>query len=197
MNLNQPIETTTGRAQGFQPVLLGLLMAGMLIATPTSAGAQTLESPLGGFAQDNKSPIDIEADELEIRQKQNIAIFSGKVNVVRGKFRLQSARLVVKYSTTGKAGAGKTGAGKREISKLNATGGVVVTSETQSATGDWATMDMKKNTIVMGDNVVISQGDNVIRGSKVLVDLNTGYSRIISSNKTGGRVRAIFKPKKK
>jgi len=190
--LNQVIETTTGQTQVFQPVLLGLFMAVMLIAAPMPATAQTLESPLGGFAKDNKSPIDIEADELEIRQKQNIAIFSGKVNVVRGKFRLQSARLVVKYRTTGKAGAGK-----REISKLNATGGVVVTSETQSATGDWATMDMKKNTIVMGDTVVISQGDNVIRGSKVLVDLNTGYSRIISSNKTGGRVRAIFKPKKK
>ncbi len=192
MNLNQPVAIIAGQTQGFQPVLVGLLMAGILVATPMAAGAQTLDSPLGGFAQDNKSPIDIEADELEIRQKQNIAIFSGKVNVVRGKFRLQSGRLVVKYRTTGKAGAGK-----REISKLSATGGVVVTSETQSATGDWATMDMKKNTIVMGDNVVISQGDNVIRGSKVLVDLNTGYSRIISSNKTGGRVRAIFKPKKK
>ncbi len=191
--LNQSVETTAGQAQ----VLLGLFMAVMLIAAPMSATAQTLESPLGGFAKDNNSPINIEADELEIRQKQNVAIFKGKVSVVRGKFRLQSARLVVKYRTIGKAEAGKAGGGKREISKLDATGGVVVTSDTQSATGDWATMDMKKNTIVMGDNVVISQGQNVIRGSKVLVDLNTGYSRIISSNKTGGRVRAIFKPKKK
>jgi len=149
-------------------------------------------SPLGGFAKDNKAPIDIEADELEIRQKENIAIFSGKVNVVRGKFRLQSSKLVVRYTAADKAKNSK-----REIEKLNATGGVIVTSDTQSATGDWATMDLKTNIIIMGDNVVITQGDNVIRGSKVMVDLNTGYSRILSDKKKGGRIRAIFKSKKK
>ena len=174
----------------FAALLLAVTGASTFVAVPVFA--QTLNTPLGGFAKNNKEPIDIEADQLEIRQKQNIAIFSGKVNVKQGKFTLQSARLVVKYQSTGKAGEGK-----REISKLDATGGVIVTSDTQSATGDWASMDMKKNTIVMGDNVVISQGSNVIRGSKVLVDLNTGYSRIISGNKTGGRVKAIFKPKKK
>ena len=171
---------------------LAVFMAGFITSAQQPAGAQSVSTPLGGFAKDNKEPIDIEADELEIKQKENIAIFSGKVNVIQGKFRLQTSKLVVKYLEAGKAGNSK-----RQISKLLATGGVIVTSETQSATGDWARMDMKKNTIVMGDNVVISQGENVIRGSKVLVDLNTGHSRILSSPKQGGRVRAIFKQKKK
>ncbi len=163
-----------------------------IFLAPASPGAQNLNSPLGGFSKDNKAPIDIEADELEIKQKENLAIFSGNVKVVQGKLTLKAAKLVVKYTNTGK----KKGE-EREISKLNATGGVIVTSDTQSATSDWATMDVKKNTIIMGDNVVISQDGNIIRGNKVLVDLNSGYSRIISSNKTGGRVRAVFKPKKK
>jgi len=169
---------------------------------PVSPGAQNLNTPLGGFSKDNKAPINIEADELEIKQKENIAIFSGKVKVVQGKLTLKAARLVVKYTNPdkkkdgGNTGKKKKGE-KREISKLNATGGVIVTSDTQTATSDWATMDVRKNTIIMGDNVVISQDGNVIRGNKVLVDLNSGYSRIISSSKTGGRVRAIFTPKKK
>jgi len=196
MKINR-IEALPGLKSADQrPLLLSALVAvfltGAIVATPVPAVAQTLNSPLGGLTKDNNEPIDIEADQLEIKQKENLAIFSGKVNVVKGKFRLQSARLVVKYQQTGKEGEGK-----REISQLDATGGVIVTSETQSATGDWASMDMKKNIIIMGDNVVISQGNNVIRGSKVLVDLNTGYSRIISSNNTSGRVRAIFTPKKK
>jgi len=172
--------------------VIGLIVAGVLSLAPIPAGTQTLDTPLGGFAKDNNEPIDIEADELEIRQKENLAIFTGNVDVVQGKVRLQSARLVVTYYDV------KTGGqSKREISQLDATGGVIVTSETQSATGDWASMDVKKNLIVMGDNVVISQDGNVISGSKVLVDLNTGYSRIISDENSGSRVRAIFKPKKK
>jgi len=187
-----PVKKTENSMPGLRFILAGLLISGILTALPISANAQTVNTPLGNFAKGNKAPVNIEADELEIKQKQNTAIFSGNVNVVRGKIQLKSARLMVKYHNVGKAGKNK-----REISKLKATGGVIVTSDTQSATGDWAVMDMKKNTIIMGDNVVISQGGNVIRGNKVLVDLNTGYSRIISNKKSGGRVRAIFKPKKK
>jgi len=171
---------------------LCIFFAGAVFLAPVSPNAQNLNTPLGGFSKDNNAPIDIQADELEIKQNENVAIFSGKVNVVQGNLTLKAARLVVEYLSTGKKNEEK-----REISKLNATGGVIVTNDTQSVTGDWATMDVKKNTIIMGDNVVITQDGNVIRGNKVLVDLNSGYSRIISSSKTGGRVRAIFKPKKK
>ena len=181
---------------------IGTVFLVPVFLAPVSSGAQNLNTPLGGFSKNNNAPINIEADELEIKQNENVAIFSGKVKVVQGKLTLKTARLVVEYTDTGKKEKGKPGTqkkkgGKREISKLNATGGVIVTSNTQTATGDWATMDVKKNTIIMGDNVVISQDGNVIRGNKVLVDLNSGYSRIISSSKTGGRVRAIFTPKKK
>ncbi len=184
-------ENTKTRMQIFQ-FALPLFIVATIFLIPVSTSAQSLNTPLGGFSKNNKAPINIEADELEIKQKENIAIFSGKVVVIQGKLRLKSAKLVVKYLDSGKKKDGK-----REISKLNATGGVIVTSDTQKATGDWATMDVKKNIVIMGDNVVISQGNNIIRGSKVLVDLNTGYSRILSANKTSGRVRAIFKPKKK
>ncbi len=192
--------------QIFQSVVrmffVGTILLAPVFLAPASSSAQNLNTPLGGFSKDNNAPIDIEADELEIKQDQNVAIFSGKVKVVQGKLTLEAARLVVKYTDTGKKKKRKPVTKKkqdekREISKLNATGGVIVTSDTQSATSDWAAMDVKKNTIIMGDNVVISQDGNVIRGNKVLVDLNTGYSRIISSSKTGGRVRAIFTPKKK
>ena len=156
---------------------------------PLNAIAQT---PLGGFSKDNKEPIDIQSDELEIRQAENIAIFTGRVVVVQGDLEVKSGKLIVKYHMVGK-GENR----KREIKRLDATGGVIVTNVNQSATGDWATMDALKNVIVMGDKVVITQEGNIIRGSKVLVDLNTGYSRIISGPKDGGRVRAIFKSKKK
>lgn len=169
---------------------LGIFVAGTWeIFVPVQVNAQTLNSPLGGFSGNKKDPIDIESDELEIRQSENIAIFTGRVVVIQGTMELRSAKLVVSYHM-----AGKEGQRKREIRRLEATGGVVVTNVKQSATGDWATMDTLKNVIVMGDEVVLTQDGNVIRGHKVLIDLKTGYSRIISGS---GRVRALFKSKKK
>lgn len=194
MKLNQLTHNASAVARSLRFLITfsGLFIAGAMTIAPIPATAQSVNSPLGGFTKGNKGPIDIQADELVIKQKENIAIFSGKVNVTQGKFTLKSSRLVVKYLD-----AGKDGKGKREISQLDATGGVIVTSDNQSATGDWATMDVKKNIIIMGDNVVLSQEGSVIHGSKVLVDLNTGYSQILSGKKNGGRVRAVFEPKKK
>lgn len=162
------------------------------MATPVTVLAQTANTPFAGLRKKNNAPINIEADELEIQQNENIAIFTGKVTVIQGEFKLQSAKLVVTYQDVKKAGKSK-----REISKLNATGGVIVTSKTQTATGNWARMDVQKNIIIMGDEVVLTEGNNVIKGSRIWVDLNTGYSRVLSDKKKGTRVRAIFQPKKK
>jgi lipopolysaccharide export system protein LptA len=47
-------------------------------------------------------------------------------------------------------------------------------------------------------NVVVSQGQNVIHGERVVVDTVTGNARVESSNQGGGttpsRVRALIQP---
>jgi lipopolysaccharide export system protein LptA len=77
----------------------------------------------------------------------------------------------------------------------------VLSKDDQSADGDWAQYDVASRKIVMGDKVVLRQGKNVIRGTKLYIDLNSGKSRIVGaaeagSSKTGatGRVKALFTP---
>ena len=41
-----------------------------------------------------------------------------------------------------------------------------------------ATFDMGTNMVTMSGNVVLTQGQNVLRGQRLVVDMSTGFSRI-------------------
>jgi hypothetical protein len=51
----------------------------------------------------------------------------------------------------------------------------------------------------VGGNVVLTQGKNVLKGDRLVIDLKTGESRFEhTGNATaGGRIRALFMPKEK
>jgi lipopolysaccharide export system protein LptA len=94
----------------------------------------------------------------------------------------------------GNGGAMKTAtpgpAGQQQISKLEAKGGVIVTQKDQTATGDAGLFDMRTNTVTLSGNVVVSQGQNVLRGDRLVVDLTSGVSRVESSKQ--GPVRMLI-----
>ena len=75
--------------------------------------------------------------------------------------------------------------GSSQISRLEAKGGVIVTQKDQTATGDTGLFDMRANTVTLLGNVVVSQGSNVMRGERLVVDLTTGVSRVDAGQSTG------------
>ncbi|WP_423869840.1 LptA/OstA family protein [Bradyrhizobium sp.] len=83
--------------------------------------------------------------------------------------------------------------GASSIKRLEAKGNVVVTQKDQVVTGDTAVFDTKTNLITMlgggGSGVVLTQGKNVLRGDRLLVDMTTGVSRVESES---GRVQGLF-----
>ena len=81
--------------------------------------------------------------------------------------------------------------GSSQISRLEARGGVTVTQKDQTATGDTGLFDMKSNTVTLTGNVVVSQGRNVLRGERLVVDLTTGVSRV-EAGKSNGPVRMLI-----
>src|SRR5690606_12069007 len=66
----------------------------------------------------------------------------------------------------------------QRIRRLEALGGVVITSKDQKATGDTGVFDMRTNTATITGNVIITQGPNIMRADKLIVDLKTGFSRM-------------------
>ena len=51
--------------------------------------------------------------------------------------------------------------------------------------------------VTVGGNVVLTQGENVLKGDRLVIDLKTGESRFENSGNdaAGGRIRALFMPK--
>ena len=162
------------------------------VAQPNSGSNAGSNAPnaLQGFQQNRGQPVQIEASRLEVRDKDKMATFSGNVKVVQGDTTMRCKTLVVFYEQQNKDGqqalaaaqtmpAAKPGpGGSSQISKLEASGGVTVVQKDQTATGDRALFDMKSNTVTLLGNVLVSQGPNVMRGEKLVVDLTTGVSRV-------------------
>jgi lipopolysaccharide export system protein LptA len=171
-------------------------VAALLVIAPVFAHAQNTGVPnaLQGFSQNKDQPVHIEAATLEVRDKDKTATFSGNVVVRQGDTTLRSKTLVVFYDQDDAAKGGMKAAqpgpgGKQSIRRLEARGGVTVIQKEQTATGQTGIFDMKSNTITMTGGVVISQGQNVLRGERLVVDVATGHARV-----EGGRVQGMFSP---
>ena len=169
--------------------LAAMLVLGMLGA---AAAENQVQGALQG--QNNGQPVHIEAMTLEIRDKDKTATFSGNVKVVQGDTTMRCRTLVVFYGPEEGAGATKAAAAPTStesqaapampqggsIRRAEARGDVTVVSKDQNASGDLGVYDMKKKTITLTGNVVISQGKNVVRGERVVVNTVTGDARVES-----------------
>jgi lipopolysaccharide export system protein LptA len=170
---------------------------------PSNAVPQNQGPPnaLQGFSQNRDQPVRIQSDSLVVRDKDKVATFTGNVHVIQGDTEMNSKALVVFYVDTSKPGpvpattmksappgaAPGSGDQQQQIKRIEATGGVLVTQKEQKAAGDSGTFDMQSNTVTLSGNVVVTHGKDVVRGQRLVVDLNTGVSRI-----DGGRVDALF-----
>jgi lipopolysaccharide export system protein LptA len=83
-----------------------------------------------------------------------------------------------------------------DIRRIEARGGVTVVSKDQNSSGDFGVYDLKKKTITLTGNVVVSQGKNVLHGDRVVVDTTTGNAHFESGATSQNRVRALILPNK-
>src|ERR1700723_1160520 len=195
-------------AHGARTVAFALALLGCGEAVAQSS-AQGVPNAMQGFSQNRDQPIQIEAASLEMRDKKKEATFSGNVKVVQGDTTMTSKILVVFYESAtapAAAPAGNTKAaakaapapiqsatpgpgGSSQIRRLEAKGNVVVTQKDQVVTGENAVFDTKTNLVTMVGGVILTQGKNVLRGDRLLVDMTTGVSRVESDN---GKVQGLF-----
>ncbi|MEQ8349334.1 MAG: lipopolysaccharide transport periplasmic protein LptA [Sneathiellaceae bacterium] len=163
----------------------------LLLAVAAPAAAQ-----LGTGNHDSSQPIEVISDALEVQQAKNLAIFTGNVDAIQGDMRLRADRLTVHYRNNEQAEAQAEAAGAAAggaITKIVAEGQVFVSSPKETGQGDTGVYDVEAQTVVLeGKEVVLTQGDNVIRGTRAVMDLATGRS--VVQTKPGGRVRGLFVP---
>jgi len=195
--------------------LAGTAACALALLAAGEAGAQSavqgVPNAMQGFSQNRDQPIQIEAASLEMRDKKKEATFAGNVKVIQGDTTMTSKSLVVFYDSNStpapapaanakgaNAKAAKSApmqaaspgpGGSSSIRRLEAKGNVVVTQKDQVVTGETAVFDTRANMITMLGGIVLTQGKNVLRGDRLMVDMATGVSRVESDS---GRVQGLF-----
>ena len=167
------------------------IAAAMLLTALSGAFAQ--ESRVTGLKLEGDKPIQIESDRLEVRENDGIAIFTGNVAVVQGPTLLRSGKMTVYYNKEG----GSATTGSADIDRLVVEGKVYVRSASQVATADTGSFDMRSEVLVLtGKEVVLTEGDNVIVGCKLTVQMASGLAHLegCGGSDGGGRVKMLLKP---
>ena len=161
-------------------VALAGLAATAAIAQSQSGGTSALKG------HDSSAPVDVAADRIEVQDRADRAIFAGNVHVTQNELSLDTARLTVAYSNSGGV----------QIQRLDAAGGVVVKSPSETAKGNFGIYDLDRKLITLIGNVELTRGANRIFGQRLTIDLDSGRAVIDGGppgvNQSGGRVTGHF-----
>jgi lipopolysaccharide export system protein LptA len=169
----------------------------VLSLAPSALAQQKQGSGVLAFGTNSKAPIQIDADRLEVFSKEQRAVYTGNVVAIQGDTTVKSAVMVIFYdrqSDRAAAAAESKPEGQPEgtaLRRVEAKGGVTVISKDQVATGNDGVFDRGTNQIILTGNVVLSQGENVTKGEKLIYDTETGVAQV-ESGANGGRVRGLF-----
>lgn len=196
VKMNKSMKTRILR-MGFAALALGLFVA------PVSVQAQDSQQvPFGSLKlSGGKDPIKIDADRLEMLDKEGKAIFTGNVSVMQGDALLKSGKMIVFYNKDAQGegaqpAGGTAGLSGSGIDRLEISGKVYLKSGAQVATGDTGTYDGKSQVMVLqGQKVVLTDGDNVATGCKLTAHMDTGKAFLEScKGQSKGRVSIIMAP---
>jgi lipopolysaccharide export system protein LptA len=168
----------------------------LLLSLLLASGAAFADTP--PVKHDANQPIAISADRFVAEKNpasgnggQITGTYSGNVLITQGEIKMRAN--TVRINVIG---------GKPD--KIYANGNVVVNSPSGTATGDNGVYDVAPRLVTLTGHVVLTKGQNVMRGPQLTVNLVTGVaqlggggSRVNSAlvpGQSGGRVQGLFTP---
>ena len=151
----------------------------VLFCTALGIGvAQAQQVAFAGLKTDITAAVEVTADTLSVNQTAGNALFTGNVLIVQGPMRLQAQSVQVEYGN----------AERSRISRLVASGGVTLVTETEAAEAQEAVYDVANGKVDLRGEVLLTQGQNVLSGQHLTIDLTTGMGQM------EGRVRTLLQP---
>ena len=145
---------------------LALFIAGFAAAGSVMVSAQSLTN------HNSNGPVSFDANRIELQDKQNRIVLSGNVVIQQAGLRLTSARTTIAYVG-------------RDIQRVDATGGVVVTKGNERASGNVAVYDFNRRIITVVGNVALRRGSDTLNGGRLVIDLRSGRS-VMDGRSSGG-----------
>ena len=170
--------------------LATLLIPGVLMALPfvpaSLHAARAAPQQEDSTALKKGEKVDITSNNMEVFEKDNRVIFSGNVKAVKGDTTLYADRMEVIIEKVKQ----QDGTEKDKVSKIYATGHVRIVKPNMTITGRKAFMDVKKDIATVEGNVVVKRSKSVIRGQKLIANLKTNVTRVVSGGRQ--RVHGVF-----
>jgi lipopolysaccharide export system protein LptA len=183
---------------------LGLALgAAPLIAVDSAAAQQNQRGsnrsdPFGGYGGNSRDPIRIDANKLEVLDKENKAIYSGDVVAVRGTAVTRSTVMTIFYENRrGEGGSaqprqgGAGGSQEGALRRIEFTGPVSVVNGTQTMTANNMVYDAIAKVVTLRGNATVADGPNIQRGELMTYNTESGVATIVNP---GGRVQGVFTP---
>lgn len=170
------------------------ILSGLILI---SANAVTQNSPT---TLSKDTPIEIVSDALEVLQNEHKAIFTGNVIATQGTINMRAQKMTVYYredSPNDPSEPAEAAALGKGIYRIESQGKVFFTTPQETAQGDTAIYYVDTNTINLENNVYLTRGKNVLKGSKLTYNLTSGRSVLTggsATTQTTGRVRGLFVP---
>lgn len=148
------------------------------VAIAAALGASLLPATSGAQSGQNNAnaPVQYGADAGEYTP-DGFAL-RGRAEVTQGTNRLRADS--IRGFTTG-----------GDLNRIEANGNVYFVTPDQSMRGDRAVYNMNDGTVVVTGDVILTQGQNVLTGGRLVYNVRTETARIESA---GARVRGVFYP---
>jgi lipopolysaccharide export system protein LptA len=157
--------------------LASTLLTGVVLGG--SAPAQ--QSSMGLGKHDSNAPIEVSANSFQADINARTGTYVGNVIVKQGDFRLRADKVRVNVVQ-----------GKPD--RIFANGNVFFDAPSGNAQGDDGVYEVGSRLITLTGHVVLTRAKNVMRGSKLTVNLATGVAQLGAGGPTGGRVQSLFTP---
>ena len=143
-----------------------VLLAGVGVAVAGAALSPAIgQEPASALKNHNvDAPVDVAADRIEVQDRADRAILSGIVIVRQAELQLNAPRVTVVYANTGGI----------EISRIDASGGVVLRSPTETVRSQYAIYDTDRRLITLVGGVALTRSDAQVNGGRLVLDLESG-----------------------
>ncbi len=162
-----------------------LLFLSLILLLPMGeAQEKKLGSGKGFGFTTSRSPIEITSDTVEGDQKQNRVTFKGNVVAKQEEATLYANMVVVSYDSD-----------MKKIKEIVATGNVRIVQLDRRATCQKATFYQMENKVVLEGEAVIREGENVVRGERMVYLLDEERSYVEGGK--AGRVVTTIVPSSK
>ncbi|MBN8551567.1 MAG: LPS ABC transporter substrate-binding protein LptA [Caulobacterales bacterium] len=161
-----------------------------LPAALITAAAVAMVGPAGAQIAPGGGPVAYGADNSEYIDSEGVFRLIGRAEMIQGENRLR-ADTIDMFTTPNQRG----GASGGDVREVVATGNVYFVTPIQVVRGDRAVYTAATDQVVITGDVILTQGENVMTGSRLTIVVSTNRATMDGTPSTNGsRVRGVFYP---